>query len=56
MSGKGCVLVTGGSGFIGSHTAVELVAMGYDVVALDNLSNSCRGESCGFIFYMLAKH
>ncbi len=34
------VLVTGGSGFIGSHTVVELQQAGYDVVVIDNLSNS----------------
>ena len=34
------VLVTGGSGFIGSHTVVELQEAGYDVVVIDNLSNS----------------
>uniref|UniRef100_A0A095AQH9 UDP-glucose 4-epimerase n=1 Tax=Schistosoma haematobium TaxID=6185 RepID=A0A095AQH9_SCHHA len=37
---KGVVLVTGGSGFIGSHTIVELVNNGYSVITLDNLSNS----------------
>ncbi|KAF6779102.1 hypothetical protein AHF37_01466 [Paragonimus kellicotti] len=35
-----CVLVTGGSGYIGSHTLVELQTAGYDVVAVDNLANS----------------
>ena len=34
------VLVTGGAGYIGSHTCVELLAAGYRVVAVDNLSNS----------------
>ena len=34
------ILVTGGTGFIGSHTAVELIRNGYDVVIVDNLSNS----------------
>ena len=34
------VLCTGGAGYIGSHTAVELVAAGYDVVLLDNLVNA----------------
>ncbi len=34
------ILVTGGTGFIGSHTAVELIQAGYDVVIADNLSNS----------------
>ena len=32
------ILVTGGAGFIGSHTVVELQQAGYDVVVLDNLS------------------
>lgn len=34
------ILVTGGTGFIGSHTVVELQKSGYDVVIVDNLSNS----------------
>ena len=34
------VLLTGGTGFIGSHTAVELIESGYDVVIADDLSNS----------------
>lgn len=34
------VLITGGTGFIGSHTAVELLEAGYDVDIIDNLSNS----------------
>jgi len=37
---KGTILVTGGTGYIGSHTVVELQAAGYDVVIIDNLSNS----------------
>lgn len=37
---KQTVLVTGGTGFIGSHTTVELQQTGYDVVIVDNLSNS----------------
>ncbi len=36
------ILVTGGSGYIGSHTVLELLNNGYDVVVYDNLSNSCR--------------
>jgi len=35
-----CILVTGGAGFIGSHTCVELLALGYRVVVVDDLSNS----------------
>ena len=34
------ILVTGGTGYIGSHTVVELQQSGYDVVIVDNLSNS----------------
>ena len=34
------ILVTGGTGYIGSHTVVELQNSGYDVVIVDNLSNS----------------
>ena len=34
------ILVTGGAGYIGSHTVVELQNAGYDVVVVDNLSNS----------------
>ena len=40
MENKHCVLVSGGAGYIGSHTAVELVEAGFDVVIADNLSNS----------------
>ena len=38
------ILVTGGTGFIGSHTVVELQNAGYDVVVIHNLSNS--SEKC----------
>ncbi|WP_394184123.1 UDP-glucose 4-epimerase GalE [Metabacillus halosaccharovorans] len=34
------ILITGGAGYIGSHTCVELLNAGYDIVVLDNLSNS----------------
>ncbi len=34
------ILVTGGAGYIGSHTVIELVKAGYDAVIVDNLSNS----------------
>ena len=36
------ILVTGGAGYIGSHTCVELLSKGYDIAVLDNLSNSCE--------------
>ena len=34
------VLITGGAGFIGSHTCVELLEAGREIVVLDNFSNS----------------
>src|ERR1700749_2659555 len=40
MSDSQRILVTGGTGYIGSHTVVELLARGHDVVIVDNLSNS----------------
>ena len=36
------ILVTGGAGFIGSHTCVELLNAGYEVVVVDNLVNSSK--------------
>ena len=36
------ILVTGGAGFIGSHTCVELLAGGHDLTVIDNLENSCE--------------
>lgn len=44
---KGTVLVTGGTGYIGSHTSVELINEGYDVVIIDNLSNSSKDSLDG---------
>lgn len=35
------ILITGGAGYIGSHTCVELLESGYDIVVIDNYSNSC---------------
>ena len=40
---KETILVTGGTGFIGSHTTVELIENGYNVIIVDNLSNSNEG-------------
>ena len=36
------ILVTGGAGYIGSHTCIELMKSGYEVVIIDDLSNSKR--------------
>ena len=38
------ILVTGGAGYIGSHTCVELLNAGYEIVVLDNLYNA--SEKC----------
>jgi len=38
------VLVTGGAGYIGSHTCIELIGAGFDIVVVDNLCNS-KAES-----------
>ena len=34
------IIVTGGTGYIGSHTVVELIKKGYNPIIIDNLSNS----------------
>lgn len=47
MESKKTVLISGGAGYIGSHTAVELVNAGYDVVIIDNLTNSERESIAG---------
>lgn len=36
------ILITGGAGYIGSHTCIELLSAGYDIVVIDNYSNSCN--------------
>jgi UDP-glucose 4-epimerase len=41
---KGLVLVTGGAGYVGSHTLIELLGNGFDVVCLDNCVNAIRPD------------
>ena len=45
------ILVTGGTGYIGSHTAIELLKRGEDIVIVDNLSNS-KIEMCDKIRFI----
>lgn len=47
MNPKKTVLISGGAGYIGSHTSVELLEAGYHVVIIDNLSNSERDSISG---------
>ena len=41
------ILVTGGTGYIGSHTTVELIEKGYETVIIDNLCNSSKDSLNG---------
>lgn len=43
MSSKETVFITGGTGYIGSHCIVELLNAGYNVITIDNLTNSRSG-------------
>jgi dTDP-L-rhamnose 4-epimerase len=52
VSGIERVLITGGAGFIGSHLADALLAKGYRVRALDNLSEQVHGKSRDFPAYL----
>lgn len=49
------ILVTGGAGYIGSHTCLELLNIGYEVVVVDNLSNSNK-ESLDRVHKITGKH
>jgi len=42
-SSRDCILVTGGAGYIGSHTVIEVISAGYLAVVVDNLCNSSFG-------------
>ena len=42
---KGTILVTGGGGYIGSHSILSLLENGYEVVAIDNFTNSVQGRN-----------
>lgn len=46
MSSGKTILVTGGAGYIGSHSVIELIDAGYDIVVIDNLVNASMGEIC----------
>lgn len=48
------ILVSGGAGYIGSHTCIELVKAGYDIVVADNLVNSSR-EAVGRVEQILGR-
>ena len=41
---KDWILVTGGAGYVGSHCVLQILQSGHNVVILDNLSNSSRGQ------------
>ena len=41
---RGTILVTGGAGYIGSHTTLELLKEGYEAVVIDNMSNAVQGD------------
>lgn len=42
------ILVTGGAGYIGNHTCIELLEAGYQVVVVDNLCNSSKSPWNGY--------
>src|SRR5450432_3301627 len=44
---RGKIMVTGGCGYIGSHTATSLCEAGFEVISVDNFSNSLPSAKCG---------
>jgi UDP-glucose 4-epimerase len=46
------VLVTGGAGYLGSHTVLELIEQGFEPIVVDNLINSSR-ESLNRVFKLV---
>ena len=56
MSGSGkSILVTGGGGYIGSHTIVELLKEDFEVIVVDNFVNSIKGKQDQTIDYCLIR-
>ena len=55
LQGKPVVLVTGGCGYIGSHTTLELLIAGWSVVVVDNLSNS-QVEALYRVYYLAREY
>ena len=45
-------MVTGGAGYIGTHTVLELLLGDYDVVVVDNLRNATPGKNMTFLFIL----
>ncbi|XP_071807693.1 UDP-glucose 4-epimerase-like isoform X2 [Asterias amurensis] len=41
-----CVLITGGAGYIGSHTVLEMLKEDYNIIVVDNFSNAAKGKNC----------
>ena len=48
MSDRPTILVTGAGGYIGSHCIIELLEKNYNVVGIDNFSNSVKGSKSEF--------
>ena len=53
MSTDKSILVTGGAGFVGSHSIIEILAAGYNVVVIDNFINSSIGRNICYICVFL---